>query len=102
MAVVYITEYARQGRDASGYQMVVADLPSIANQTVAITAGSVQSAALNPLTKFIRVSTDAICSLEFGTNPTATATTMRMPGNTTEYFSVPLAGNYKVAVITNT
>ena len=102
MAVVYITEYSRQGRDASGNQMVVADEPPVANQTVAITAGSVQSSALNALTKFIRVSTDAICSIEIGTNPTASSTTRRMPANTTEYFSVPLNGSFKVAVITNT
>lgn len=102
MAVVFITEYARQGRDASGYQMVVADEPAIANQTVAITAGSVQSNAFNALTRFVRVSTDAVCSIEFGTNPTATATTRRMPANTTEYFAVPLGASYKVAVITNT
>jgi hypothetical protein len=102
MAVLYVTEYARQGRDASGYQMVVADEPAIANQTIAIGVGSVQSAAFNALTKFIRVSTDAVCSVEFGTNPTATATTRRMPANSTEYFSVPLAGSYKIAVIVNT
>lgn len=102
MATVYITEYARQGRDASGFQMVVADEPPVANQTVAITVGSVQSNAFNALTKFVRVSTDAICSIEFGTNPTASATTRRMPANTTEYFSVPLGASYKLAVITNT
>lgn len=102
MATVYITEFARQGRDASGFPMVVADEPAIANQTVAITAGSVQSSAFNALTKFVRVSTDAICSIEFGANPTASATTRRMPANTTEYFSVPLGASYKIAVITNT
>lgn len=102
MAVVYITEYARQGRDAAGYQMVVADEPPVANQTVAITVGSVQSSAFNANTKFVRISTDAVCSIEFGTNPTASATTRRMPANTTEYFSVPQGSSYKVAVITNT
>lgn len=102
MATVYITEYARQGRDASGFQMVVADEPPIVNQTVAITVGSVQSSAFNNLTKFVRVSTDAVCSIEFGTNPTASSTTRRMPANTTEYFSVPQGSGYKIAVITNT
>jgi hypothetical protein len=102
MATVYITEYARQGRDASGFQMVVADEPPVANQTVAITAGSVQSSAVNALTKFLRIHTDAICSIEIGTNPTATATTRRLAANSTEYFSIPLGASYKVAVITNT
>lgn len=102
MAKVYVTEYARQGRDASGYQMVVADEPQTTTQTVAIGAGSVQSAAFDAGTKFVRVSTDAICSIAFGTNPTATANSMRMPANTTEYFSVPLGQSWKIAVITNT
>ena len=85
MAVVYVTEYARQGRDASGFQMIVADEPAIANQTVSIGASSVQSNAFNSLTKFVRVHTDAVCSVEFGTNPTASSTTRRMAANTTEY-----------------
>jgi hypothetical protein len=102
MATVYITEFARQGRDAAGYRMVVAEEPAVANQTVAISVSSVQSAAFNASTAFVRVSTDAICSIEFGTNPTATATTRRLPANTTEYFSVPVGASYKIAVITNT
>lgn len=102
MATVYITEYARQSRDAMGQLMVVADEPPAANQTVAIGAGSVQSNAFNALTKFVRVHADAVCSVEFGTNPTASATTRRMAANTTEYFGVPLNGAYKIAVITNT
>ena len=102
MAVLFVTEYARQGRDASGYQMVVAEEPQVANQVVAIGAGTVQSSAFNANTNFVRISTDAICSIEFGTNPTATTTTRRLPANTTEYFAVPRGLSYKVAVITNT
>jgi hypothetical protein len=102
MAVLYITEFASQGQDARGWKMVVADQPPAAEQTVAIGASSVQSSAFNALTKFVRVSTDAVCSIEFGTNPTATAVNMRMAANTAEYFSVPIGASYKVAVIQNT
>lgn len=102
MATVYVTEYARQARDAAGFTMVVADEPPLANQTVAISASSVQSSAFNASTRFIRVSTDAVCSIEIGANPTASATTRRMPANTTEYFGVPQGQSWKVAVITNT
>lgn len=102
MAVLYITEYARQARDASGFMMVVADEPPLANQTVAIGGSSVQSSTFNASTRFIRVSTDAVCSIEIGANPTATATTRRMPANTTEYFGVPAGQSWRVAVITNT
>lgn len=102
MAVLYITEFARQGRDAGGRNMVVAEEPPVANQTVAITAGSIQSAAFSANTAFLRISTDATCSIEFGLNPTASATTRRLPANTTEYFSVPQGQSYKLAVIINT
>lgn len=102
MAVLYVTEFSKYGRDASGNLMLMADEPAVATQTVAIGAGSVQSSAFNALTKFVRIHTDAICSIEFGTNPTASATKRRMAANTTEYFSVPLGASYKVAVITNT
>ena len=101
MAKVYITELARQGRDASGKRMVVGEEPGVANQTVNITASSVQSSAFNAATAFVRVSTDAICSIEIGTNPTATATTRRLPANSTEYFAVPIGQSYKLAAITN-
>lgn len=102
MAVLYITEFASQGLDAKGRAMVVADLPAAASQTVAIGGSSTQSSAFNALTKFVRIHTDAVCSVEFGTSPTATTSSMRLAANTTEYFSVPLNGSYKVAVITNT
>lgn len=104
MAVLFVTEYGVQGRDMGGYRMVVPEEPPLANQTVAITAGSVQSSAFNANTRLIRVHTDAICSIEFGTNPTATTTTRRLAANTTEYFAVPAAtaGTFKVAVIINT
>jgi hypothetical protein len=102
MAVVYITEYARQGSDAMGHGLVVAEEPPVANQTVAIGATTAQSSAFNASTTFVRVHTDAICGIEFGTNPTATTTTRRMPAGGTEYFAVPMGKSYKLAVITNT
>jgi hypothetical protein len=49
----------------------------------------------------VRIHTDAICSISFGTAPTATATNRRLAANQTEYFGVPLGGSYKVAVISN-
>jgi hypothetical protein len=46
------------------------------------------------------VHTDAICSISFGSNPTATATKARMAAGQTEYYAVNASD--KVAVITNT
>lgn len=100
MAKVYISEYARAGIGINGQLLAVGEEPALTTQTVAIGAGSVQSSAFNASTKFIRVHTDAICSVAFGSNPTATASTPRLAANSTEYFAVNKGD--KIAVITNT
>jgi len=100
MATLYITEFAQAGLDALNNPMPFASAPPKATQTVAITVGSVASAAFNPDTRLVRVHADAICSIEFGAAPVAAATSARMSAGQTEYYSV--RGGMKVAVITNT
>lgn len=102
MATLYIREYLRQGRDTNGQFVSAGEEPGLADQTVAIGGASAQSAALNPLTSFMRLHTDAICSVLFGTNPTAAITNARMSAGTTEYFSVGKGSGMKIAVIANT
>lgn len=99
MATVYVTEFNSSGRDINGGSLAAARVPPIAEQTVAIGAGSVQSAAFNSGTSFVRVHADAVCSIAFGSNPTASATTMRLAAGAVEYFSV--VPGHKIAVITN-
>ena len=103
MSTVYIAEYVRTGLGPRGKIPVAEDGP-IAQQTVAITGASVQSAALNAATTFVRVHTDAICSVAFGANPTATTGNRRMAANTTDYFGIDQSTNTvkKIAVISNT
>jgi hypothetical protein len=97
MAKLYVTEYGGMGSNGSPVAMT----PPIVEQTpVVIGGGSLQSAAFDYATTVVRIHTDAICSIAFGTNPTATANTQRLAADTTEYFSVK--GGQKVAVITNT
>lgn len=99
MATLYITEFALMGQvPNSAAQMP--QQPPLAEQTVTIGA-STQSAAFNAKTRFVRLHTDAICSVEFGTNPTATAANARLAANQTEFHGVPEGGAFKVAVITN-
>jgi len=99
VATLYIAEYAA-GSDG------ITQEPAIAEQTVAIGVGSVQSAAFNTETTLVRIHTDAICSVKFGVNPTAAATNSRMAAGTERVLRVrrPLdAGScLKVAAITNT
>ncbi len=102
MATLYITEFAGPGTDQYARQIPITQQPALAEQTVTIAAGSAQSSALQNSTIVVRLHSDAICSVEFGTNPTSTAAKARMAANQTEYFSVPLNSGFKVAVITNT
>ena len=97
MAKLYISEYPM----IASYAAQAAQEPSIVEQTpVAIGGASVQSAAFAETTRMVRLHTDAICSVAFGADPTATADSKRMSAGTTEYFVV--AAGDKVAVITNT
>ncbi len=100
MATLYVTEFNAIG-GGGNFPVAGAFWPAVAQQTVAIGGSSTQSNAFNANTTVIRVHTDAICSINIGTNPTATATTARMAAGQTEYFSVPRGGAYKIAVITN-
>lgn len=99
MAKVYITEHEFP-RYHLGNPLPVLKSPGLASQTVAIGGSSTQSSAFNSATKIVCIHTDAICSVEFGSNPTATANSRRLAANTTEFFEVE--AGHKVAVITNT
>lgn len=100
MAVLYIEEYVDAPKNHIGQLLPVAQAPGIARQTVAITGSSVPSSAFNAATRYVRLHTDAICSILFGAAPTATTSTPRMAANQTEYFAVRKSD--KVAVISNT
>jgi hypothetical protein len=100
MAKLYISEYAEAPIGYNGQMLAAGKEPSVTEQTpVVIGAGSLQSAAFNAKTKFVRIHTDAICSVAFGTSPTATANSKRLAANSTEYFGVTPGD--KLAVITN-
>jgi hypothetical protein len=101
MAFLYITEYAAPAY--IGGLLPVGAEPHITTQVIAIGASSAQSAAFANNTSFVRLHSDAVCSVLFGTNPTSiAATSPRMAANQTEYFSVPVGAGYKVANIATT
>ncbi len=100
MAVVYVSEFNAIGGTAN-FNVVSAFQPSINDQTIVVSGSSVQIAtAFNKNTNFVRLNTDAICSIKFGSNPTATVANARMSANSTEYFVV--VPGQMVAVISNT
>jgi len=98
MATLYIEEYNDVGRVLSSSAQAPLE-PSIASQTVAIGAAT-QSAAFSLSTTLVRVHVDAICSVAFGANPTATTSNKRFAAGQTEYFGV--VPGHKLSVIANT
>src|SRR5574343_1500902 len=99
MATLYISEYSQAGIAGPG-MLPVANEPGVTTQTVSIGGTTAQSSAFGATTRFVRIHTDAICSIAFGSNPTATTSKLRLAANQTEYFGVRPGD--KVAVITNT
>jgi hypothetical protein len=101
MAFLYITEYETLTPTTEGGAAQAARTPPVVDQPpVAIGAASLQSAIFGPTTKYVRLHTDAICSIAFGPNPTATMNNQRLAADQTEYFGVTPGST--VAVIANT
>jgi len=106
MAFLYITEFAEIEIMAGGRIGQFAKQPPLAEQAIANGGGNTVSAAFNANTQFVRLHTDSICAIEFGTSPTAVAAgatgTARLAANQTEYFGVPKGAGFKVAAILST
>lgn len=85
MAVIYIWEFSEIVQRGP---IMIGKTPGVTQQTVNIGANSAQSNPFNRATSYIRVETDATCSINIGPNAIATTTTARMKQDTTEYFGV--------------
>lgn len=99
MATVYITEVSKIAASSGGQDVLAPVMPPAAEQTVAITGGSVQSDPFHAGTSYIQLSTDAICSIAFGSDPTATTSKQRLAANETRFYGV--TPGQRVAVIAN-
>lgn len=100
MAKLYVTEYSGTGDLVT--QGNIAAEPEITTQVVSFTGTAAASSAFNNGTRFVRLQSDSICSVVFGTTPTATTNNRRMAADQIEYFKVPVGKAYKVSAITNT
>lgn len=96
MAKLYLTEYGNL--PGSGAQ--VGQEPAIVEQATLAIGSETKSSAFSDNTRIIRVHVDAICSIAFGTSPTATTSSKRMAADQTEYFCVRPGD--KLSVISNT
>lgn len=102
MAVLYVTEFANLGRDSNRQMLQIPELPVVAEQTVAVSGSAAASNAFNALTAFVMLHADTVCSVAFGTAPTAATTNLRLAANTYLTLAVPIGASYKVSVIANT
>ena len=105
MSKLYISEYARVSQASGPVNAIVQapEEPPIATQVVDFTSGAAQSAAFNAKTRFVRLHTDAICSVRFGAAPTATANDPRLAVGQTEFRGIPADGSAsRVSAIANT
>lgn len=103
MSKLYVTEYAEIATlPGNNKNPQIPVEPPIAEQVVDYSGGVAASNAFNFGTRFVRISTDAVCSVSFGTAPTATTSMQRMAADTVEYKAIPQGAVYKVSAITNT
>ncbi len=101
MARLYVTEYAIGSLiQVGGSLMQAPHEPPLAEQVLPIST-TVQSLPFNKQTTLVRLHCDAVCSVVFGTNPTATANSQRMAASQTEFKSIPKGQSYMVSVIAN-
>jgi hypothetical protein len=95
---VYIAEFSTFGMDPNTGEALAKVPPIVPEQKL---TPPVASAAFNTATRFVRVHTDAIVSIAWGTGvASATTNNMRLAANQTEYFAVN-AGD-QLACIVNT
>lgn len=100
MAKAYITEHRLGLRTDSGNHIQIPGDYGTDQSPVDFTSGAAQSSAFASTTRYISISTDSVCSILFGDNPTATTNNRRLPANFFGYF--PASGGQKVSFISNT
>lgn len=103
MPSLYIAEY-EQIVDTTVGKAIAPQAPPHQEQKLSIAVGATPSAPFHPRTRFVRLNTDAACSIAFAAvgaaDPVATIANQRLAPNQTEYFGV-FAGT-KMSVISNT
>lgn len=103
MATLYISEFTALGQLATTLAQVPAQ-PAVADQVVAITAGSLVSNAFGSFTRLVLLAADVACSIKFNgpasADPVAVLTSLRLPANAPPILFAVAPGT-KVAVIAN-
>lgn len=97
MSTLYVTEYTKLAHDGRGLTVIVGLEPSTTQvQTI---GGASTPVTLRTGSKFVRLHTDAICNIAFGSSTVAAdGNSMRLAANQTEFFGIS-SGATTVAVI---
>ncbi len=98
---LYITEFRNLARDGEEYLIPIPIEPCVAEQKLAITELSVQSATFDAATRIVRIHASEPCHIAVGSNPTASHTNRRLPKDIVEYISIVPESAFKIAVITS-
>lgn len=86
MSLFYIWEFSEI---LTRGNTMIGKAPGVRQQTpLSIGASPTQSLPFAAGTNYIRMHTDAVCSVDIGENPTASINTARMAANQTEYIGV--------------
>lgn len=100
---LYVTEYASIATvQVGGALAQVPAEPALVEQVIDYSGGHAEASAFNAKTTLVRIHTDSICSVSFGTAPVATTSMGRMAANQTEYRGVPKGQSFKVSAVINT
>lgn len=97
MATLYIKEYQKMKHDDKGFLIGPGVL--VAQQKVTISGTTAQSSALDAKTQFVVLEADVPCQYTYGSNPTATATSLYLSANN-RILEASFAQSDKFAVIT--
>lgn len=99
MSTLYVSEYTTVCAVGGVAIAQAAQEPAPVEQALSISASPTQSAAFGSTTNFVRVHCDVVCSILFGSNPTAVTNAKRLAANQTEFFGVQ--PGQKLSVILN-
>lgn len=101
MSKLYVSEFESPGGQAGFPFPVANEAGNTTDQSpIDYSGGEAKSAAFAATTKLVRIHTDAICCIKFGTAPTATTSHRRFAAGQTEYYFVRPGD--KVSAITTT
>ena len=104
MAILYISEFKNLPFTDNGKMQCCDAAEWVVDQTLPFTASSAASSGFNTATRYVLLSSDAVCSISWtlagASTNAATTSNLRIPASTPIQFGVQ--AGMKVSAITNT